>query len=78
MEQKKNRRSAPGPLGNFCIVSYKNSVSFYFVEKIRKLPSILYDNPAVGDTQSPLGIVPFYIRNLFKIHLEQKKSSSKY
>ena len=28
---------------------------------------------SVGDTLSPLGIVPFYIRNPFKIHLEQKK-----
>ena len=26
-----------------------------------------------GDTLSPKGIVPFYIRNPFKIHLEQKK-----
>ena len=26
-----------------------------------------------GDTLSPWGIVPFYIRNPFKIHLEQKK-----
>ena len=25
----------------------------------------------MGDTLSPLGIVPFYIRNPFKIHLEQ-------
>ena len=41
---KKKRRSAPGPLGDFFIVSFKNSVSFYFVKKIRKLPSILYDN----------------------------------
>ena len=30
-----------------------------------------------GDTLSPRGIVPFYIRNPFKIHLEQKKSSPK-
>ena len=40
----KKQRSAPGPLGDFCIVSFKNSVSFYFVKKNRKLPSILYDN----------------------------------
>ena len=44
LKKKKKRRSAPGPLGDFCIVSFKNSVSFYFVKKIRKLPSILYDN----------------------------------
>ena len=42
--KKKKRRSAPGPLGDFCIVSFKNSVSFYFVKKIRKLPSILNEN----------------------------------
>ena len=42
--RKKKQRSAPGPLGDFFIVSFKNSVSFYFVKKIRKLPSILYDN----------------------------------
>ena len=42
--KKKKRRSAPGPLGDFCIVSFKNSVSFYFVKKIRKLPSVLYGN----------------------------------
>ena len=44
MDLKKKRRSAPGPLEGFCIVTFKNSVSFYFVKKIRKLPSILYDN----------------------------------
>ena len=49
-----------------------------------KSPSILKRNPlkmfsiSFGDTLSPLGIVPFYIRNPFKIHLEQKKSSPKY
>ena len=32
--RKKKRRSAPGPLGDFCIVSFKNSVSFYFFKKI--------------------------------------------
>ena len=42
--KKKKRRTAHGPLGDFFIVSFKNSVSFYFVKKIRKLPSILYDN----------------------------------
>ena len=43
-DTKKKRRSAPGPLGDFCIVSFKNSVSFYLVKKTRKLGSILYDN----------------------------------
>ena len=42
--RKKKRRSVPAPLGYFFIVGFKNSVSFYFVKKIRKLPSILYDN----------------------------------
>ena len=42
--KQKKRHSAPGPLGDFFIVSFKNSVPFYFVKKIRKLPSILYDN----------------------------------
>merc|ERR1712030_234510 len=97
----KKRRSAPGPLGDFFIVSFKNSVSFYLVKKIRKLPSIWMTKKKVhhkfeiafnfkkeiplkcflsplGDTLSPLGIVPFYVRNPFKIHLEQKKSSPKY
>ena len=42
--QIKKRRSAHGPPGDFCIASFKNSVSFYFFKKIRKLPSILYVN----------------------------------
>ena len=44
LQSEKKRRSAPGPLGDFFIVSFKNSVSFYLVKKVRKLPSILYDN----------------------------------
>ena len=43
-EMQKKRRSAPGPLGDFCIVSFKNYLLFYFLKKIGKLPSILYDN----------------------------------
>ena len=34
--RKKKRRSTPGPLGDFCIVTFTNSVSCYFVRKIKK------------------------------------------
>ena len=106
---KKKRRSTPGPLGDFCIVSFQNSVSYISLRKLenllqfyitiafelnrtkkkvnhkfeiainfkKEIPFKCFLSPW-GDTLSPLGIVPFYIRNPFKIHLEQKKSSPKY
>ena len=55
-------------------VNHKFEIAFNFKKEI---PLKCFLSP-LGDTLSPLGIVPFYIRNPFKIHLEQKKSSPKY
>ena len=55
-------------------VHHKFEIAFNFKKEI---PLKCFLSP-LGDTLSPLGIVPFYIRNPFKIHLEQKKSSPKY
>ena len=55
-------------------VHHKFEIAFNFKKEI---PLKCFLSP-LGDTLSPLGIVPFYTRIPFKIHLEQKKSSPKY
>ena len=48
-------------------VHHKFEIAFNFKKEI---PLKCFLSP-LRDTLSPLGIVPFYIRNPFKIHLEQ-------
>ena len=50
-------------------VHHKYEIAFNFKKEI----PIKYFLSPLGDTLSPLGIVPFYVRNPLKIHLEQKK-----
>ena len=50
-------------------VHHKFEIAFNFKKEI---PLKCFVSP-FGDTLSPLGIVPFYTRNHFKSHLEQKK-----
>ena len=54
-------------------VNHKFEIAFNFKKEI---PLKCFLSP-LGDTLSPLGIVPFYIRNPFKINLEQKKKFTK-
>ena len=53
-------------------VNHKFEIAFNFKKEI---PLKCFVSP-FGDTLSPLGIVPFYTRNQFKIRLEQKKISN--
>ena len=54
-------------------INFIKEIAFNFKTEI---PLKCFVSP-FGDTLSPLGIVPFYTRNQFKIHLEQKKKFTK-
>ena len=55
-------------------VHYKFEIAFNLKKEI---PLKCFLSP-LGDTLYPLGIVLFYKRNPFKIHLEQKKFTKKF